>query len=85
MSQHKFELGSRLRCIVTGFQGIAISRVEYLNGCIQYAIKPPIDKDGKELDGIYIDHSQLEFVDDGVVAKRQAANTGGPQRDAPKF
>jgi hypothetical protein len=77
----KIELGNRARCIVTGFTGIAVSRIEYLNGCVQLCIKAPVDKDGKESDGLYIDDQQLEFVDEGI--KVQPKNTGGPRTNAP--
>lgn len=68
---HKFTLGQRVRCIVTGFEGIAITRVVWLNGCEQYLVKPPaVQKDGEPLkmpDGNYIDDNQLELVDQGIL------------------
>jgi len=62
---HKFELGSTLQCTVTGYRGIAISRVDHLNGCTQYCLKPPVseDKPTERPDGHYIDQEQLELVD----------------------
>lgn len=78
----EFKLGNRVRDIVTGFTGIATSKVEYINGCTQYGIKPPVDKDGKMPDTNYIDHAQLEFVDDGIVINQN--DTGGDMPDAPK-
>ncbi|RIV20378.1 hypothetical protein DYU11_20215 [Fibrisoma montanum] len=75
------KLGQKVRCIVTGFTGIAISKVEYLNGCVQYCVKPPV-VDNKSADGEYIDQQQLEVVDDGVAVKKN--NTGGVMSDMPK-
>ncbi len=68
---HKFTLGQRLRDRVTGFEGIANTRVEYLNGCVQYCLKPRVvEKDDEAMkmpEGNYIDDSQLEIVDQGIL------------------
>lgn len=77
------QLGNRVRCIVTGFIGIATSRVEYLNGCVQYCVKPPVDKDGKNQEGLYFDEAQLEYVDGGVTINKYAVQPGGDRSDAP--
>ena len=81
-----FKLGDTLRDTVTGFTGVATSRVEYLNGCVQFCIKPQVDKDGKMVDGEYVDDGQLEVVvgigagtDDSFPLKE----TGGLMPDTP--
>lgn len=71
-----FKLGSRLRDKVSGFVGIASSRIEYLSGCVQYCLVPGVDKDGKYVDGHYIDVQRLEVVDEGVSI--DPTETGGP-------
>jgi hypothetical protein len=76
------QLGNKVRDVVTGVVGIATARVEYLNGCVQYCIKQPIN-DGKLPEGEYIDHQQLEVVDGGVTEQLSPARTGGPSKDAP--
>ena len=68
--------------MVTGFMGTVTSRVEYLTGCIQYCLKPRVDKDGKMIDGQYFDEQRLEVYDDGVV-EVESTPTGGPQADCP--
>lgn len=75
------QLGNIVRDTVTDLVGTATSRVEYLNGCIQYAVLPKVGADNKIPEAYYIDHQRLEFVDDGVAVKRSP--TGGPQRDTP--
>jgi hypothetical protein len=83
MKKHTIQLGNVVRCKVTGFKGIAVSRLEYLNGCIQYGIKPPMDKKvGKMPDIEYVDSQQLEVVGTGLSVA--AKDTGGPSTDAPK-
>jgi hypothetical protein len=74
------KLGNQVKDIVTGFVGIAVSKVEYLNGCVQYCVKPP-SKDGAMPDGQYIDIQQLELVGDGIAVQRK--ETGGVMSDAP--
>jgi hypothetical protein len=76
------KLGYRVRDIITGFEGIATARVEYLNGCVQYCVKPPM-KDGKQVESEYFDHQQLQAVDAGVSAQIAANATGGPSPFTP--
>ena len=79
----EIKLGNIVRCMVTGFKGTAIARLEYLNGCIQYGIKPVMDKKtGKIEDAQYIDSQQLEVVSTGISIKPE--RTGGISADAPK-
>lgn len=75
-------LGQQVRDKVTGFEGIATARVEYLNGCIQYCIKPKATKEGACPAGEYIDDQQLEVVGDGIAVNPKV--TGGPQSDTPR-
>jgi len=79
----KFGLGDKVRDTVTGFVGIITGISFWLNGCVQCGVKPPVDKDGKVLDAEWFDDQQLEIVK--AERKRAApAETGGPQRDAPR-
>lgn len=71
---HKFELGQKVKCIVSGFEGITTSRVEYLNGCIQYLVKPKVHEE-KYREGVYMDEQQLMFVDDGVTKELEEIST----------
>ncbi|NEU67926.1 hypothetical protein [Spirosoma agri] len=79
-----FKLGQKLRCKVTGFEGIAIVKCEYINGCVQYCLKPPA-KDGKMLEGEYVDQQQLEIIDEGISNVITAKETGGIMPDMPKY
>jgi hypothetical protein len=77
------KLGQKVRDVITGFEGIATARVEYLNGCIQYCVKQQkLAKDGAVRDGVYFDHAQLKVVGDGVSVL--AKDTGGPMGDTPR-
>lgn len=78
----KIKLGSKVKCVVTGFKGVAVSRVEFLNGCIQYCIKPKQGKDGKYPEGEFVDEAQVEVINDGLNIKKK--KTGGVMPDTPK-
>lgn len=75
---HKFALGSRLKSRVSGFVGIAVGRIEYLNGCVQYCLKPPVDKEGKNVEPLYFDVEELELVNAGVADTVKPSRSGGP-------
>ncbi len=74
-------LGCEATCLITGYKGIATAKVEYINGCIQYCVKPK-SKDGNMPDGYYIDIEQLKFGK--KVVEMNYRPTGGPQMDCPK-
>jgi len=78
----EIELGNKVRDKVTGFEGIAIAKIEYINGCIQFCVKPKVKEDGKMPDGEYIDVDDLEIVYKGIII--EVDSTGGPQRDYPR-
>lgn len=82
----EIRLGQEVRDTVTGFTGTATSRLEYLNGCVQYNVRPRVREDGKFPDGEWIDAQQLEVVGPGINKPRPVAKiaTGGPMPDAPK-
>lgn len=77
------ELGNKVKCMVTGFTGIAVSKVYYINGCIQYGVKGNVKKDGDMPSTEYIDEQQIEVVDIGIAIEPKP--TGGPQADAPRY
>lgn len=81
--ENKFELGSRLRDVVTGFEGTATAVVKYLNGCVQYCIVPKVKEDGNMPNGEYIDVDRLEFVSEKQSIRRE--NQGGIMRIVPMF
>jgi hypothetical protein len=64
-------LGRSVRCRVTGFEGIAVSRLVFLNGCEQYGVKPRPGADAKYPETIYLDVEQLEDIGPGVEVARR--------------
>ena len=80
----KINMRDQVECTVTGFTGTVIGSTEWLNGCIQYAVKPKVDKEGKIVEAEWIDSQQLKVTKTFEPAEsvpRRA--TGGPNKDAP--
>lgn len=90
-----FNLGDRVRDRISGLTGIIVSRVQHLYGCTRYWIQPEEGKDGKPVDGWWIDEPQAELVQPDVhkahnvvcpagapvaPANRNHALAGRPQR-----
>ena len=84
----KIKLGDEVKDIITGFKGIAISKINYLNGCIQYGVKARVELAAlKEAE--YIDESQIKWVGHGVnpkpvIEKEASSRPGGDQPDRPR-
>lgn len=77
------QMGVQVKCRITGFVGIVAGRTEYINGCIQWLVKPPVDKDGKSVEGQWIDECNLEVIGDGIIVVTPEKIPGGPRMDAP--
>jgi hypothetical protein len=77
---HKFGLGDKVKCQVTGHEGIIIALNKWLNGCKQYCVKGKIDKDKKVPEGEWIDEGQLKMVKKNFLNIKQKP-TGGPNKD----
>jgi len=58
----EIELGDTVRDKISGFKGIAASRTEFLNGCIQYDVVPKVGKENIILEGVAIDEGSLEII-----------------------
>lgn len=84
------KVGDLLRDQITGLQGVAICRTEWLHGCIRWTLQPRELKDGKPVDSCTFDQEQLELVQTALQmaqadeAKGKAAlNPGGTGGDRP--
>lgn len=79
----KFKLGLKAQDIITGFEGIIICRAEYLTGCDQYGLVPPV-KDGKLEKTEWFDEGRVVIIGEGInAAEVMADKNGGPNRDTP--
>jgi len=75
------ELGMWVKDIVTRFEGFVTGRTEYLNGCVQCCVTPRVDKDGKMVDGHWIDENQLKKIGDGITVKKMEKKPVRPDPD----
>ncbi len=78
----KVTLGDRVRDKITGFEGIAVVRAEYLYGCERIAIQSSTLKDGSPIDVQYFDEDGLEVVN-GKEVKGSPPGPSGP-RESPQ-
>ena len=71
------KLGSVVRDAITGFAGVAVSRTEYLYGCVQVGVqRAGLDPKGKPEDVEYFDEQRLD--------ETSAAPVGGPGDHPPQ-
>ncbi len=77
------KLGDKVRDTISGLVGTAVSRTEYLNGCVQYGVQPKFKKDGTELPTWNIDGEQLEVVGKKKIKTKREPN-GGPTSLRPR-
>lgn len=76
-------LGDKVKDRITGLVGIAVGKNIWMNGCVQYCVKPPMKKDGTVVDGVWVDEEQLVVVGDGVCSKPKPTG-GGFRQNAPE-
>lgn len=75
-------LGKEVKCIITGFTGIATAKIEYLNGCTQFKLTAKVDANNK-FEELWFDWNQLQEVGGGVQVNK--SENGGPVGTLPKF
>lgn len=75
----EIKLGHKVKDIVSGFVGIAITRLEYLNGCVRYTVQAK-QNENNEVPNMDIDVEQLKKVDNGIFKKKKVTKTGGSKK-----
>lgn len=87
----EIQLGDQVKCKYTGFKGIAVCKMEFINKCVQFGVAPKANKDNKVPEEIFIDSQSLIIV---KKAKREEPEdefieddepTGGPSRPGIKM
>lgn len=78
-------LGNRAKDKITDFMGILTGKCEYLYGCTQWCIMPPVKLDGSLPDGKWFDEGRIEFIDTGILpASVQVDKPGADQYNMPE-
>ena len=85
---HMVKLGEKVRDKITGLEGIAIGRHEWLHGCVRISIQPQEVKDGKPAEVVCLDEPQLDVIAEKTLVPSPTTGPGGPhsepgQRSAP--
>ncbi len=77
------KMGNEVKCLITGFTGFVTGKTVYINGCVQFLIKPKAKKkeEDKYPDGNWLDQEQLEVIGEGISLKTNP--TGGERNDSP--
>jgi len=79
----KIKMGAKVKDVITGFVGVVTARTEWLSGCVRYLVSPQkLDKEGKPVEGQWIDEQQLGLMTGGV--KLAARPAGGPKPAATR-
>lgn len=87
IEQRAINFGDRVRDRISGLEGIVISRVEFLYGCVRCSVQPEATKDWKPADAVYIDEPQLILVTAGVYWRAAAAEVraAGPADNPVRY
>jgi len=77
MAIRKVKLGMEVKDKVTGYQGIAVSITEHLQGCRRVEIQGPVKEDKSIPDGYVFDEPLVEIVGQGILPEKEEP-PGGP-------
>lgn len=81
--KQEIKLGDKVKCKLTGFIGIAVSKTEFINGCVQWEVLPRVNKSNKIPEPLLIDEQSLEII---RIKKKKAIKkkegNGGAMRKA---
>ncbi len=78
MKKRIIQLGSIVKDTITGFQGTAVARLIWIQGCNRYCVQPPVDKEGKMQESQYFDEPQLKILKVPKEETNKANSNGGP-------
>ena len=77
-------LGGTYKDKITGFRGVATGYVEYLTGCSQVLLIPPVNDKGEVCDGNWFDVQRLERDEAVAAVVLDNGSTPGCDMQAPK-
>ncbi|HZL20544.1 MAG TPA: hypothetical protein VFG23_22625 [Polyangia bacterium] len=80
----KMQLGTTVRDQITGFLGVVTGRAEYITGCNQALVAPPVDAAGKSVASEWFDEQRLVLVPEYGTVTLDNGKTPGCDKAAPK-
>lgn len=76
------KLGDKVRDRITGMEGVALGRTQWLYGCVRIAVQATVLKDGVSQAMEWIDEPQLESLGASPAAERsEEGDPAGPRAD----
>lgn len=82
MAKADVRLGDKVTDEVTGFQGVVTGLVDYITGCRQALVVPPVKADGSLAESQWFDADRLRI--DQMQAVVIGVRDPGPDRPAPR-
>jgi len=79
----KVELGKTYRDTVSGYEGVAVCRGEWLHECIRISLQAPVGADGKLPELACFDEGQLEPCPAKALRHAKDKPVGGPALAPP--
>jgi len=81
----EIKLGYKVRDIITGFEGIAIGRTDWLYSCARIGVRSETMEKGKPINDQWFDVQQLEILKEcePPVSKDNAAKKTGGNSQTP--
>lgn len=77
------ELGKTYKDKITGFSGVATGYVQYLSGCHQVLLAPPVNDKGELRGSEWFDEQRLVEGDEEKIVLDNSKNPGF-DKEAPK-
>jgi len=75
----QIELGDKVRCKYSGFEGIVVADCRFINGCVQYSVLPKCKDKNEPPKEEQIDAQSLEIIEKHKPVVVEEEN-GGPNR-----
>lgn len=73
-----YRRGVHVESLITGFKGCVTGRSDFLTGCNQYLVTPPVDKDGKHVEAMWFDEHALKIDETKQQLKLPARHIDQP-------
>jgi len=88
--KNEIRLGDTIQCKYTGIKGVALAKIEFINGCIQFPVATkwnPKSTAPVESSETFIDSQSLKLIKKGDRWDDDDDDepTGGPMRKVPKM
>lgn len=83
LQQCDIKLGSRVKDKLTGFEGLANARTNWMSGNVTINIEPTVMFEGKPVTALSFEAPRVQLIEEIAppISKDNSARSGGPQND----